>query len=351
MYTQTATDPIRVGIAGLGRSGWNLHVNALADMPEQYRVVAVSDPNVERQQEARTRLGCRAYPDLAGLLADGAVELVVLATPSHLHPAEAIAAMQAGKDVLVEKPFAPSLAEADSMLAVAQSTGRVLSGSQNSRYAADFLKVREVLDSGKLGRILQVRINWHSFRRRWDWQTLKEFGGGSLNNDGSHAIDQALLLLGDAAPRVFCHMECTPLSSGDAEDHVKVLLHAPGAPLIDLEFSNACAYPQEPWLVLGTSGGLAGTHSRLRWRYVDAAKLPARPVDREPTPDRTYNREELPWVEESADLAGEAPRASNKRLYADLYATLRQGAPLAITPQSIRRQIAVLEQCRALSPV
>jgi scyllo-inositol 2-dehydrogenase (NADP+) len=351
MHTQTAAGPVRVGIAGLGRSGWNLHVNALAELPEQYRVVAVSDPNDERRQEAETRLGCHAYPDLAGLLTDSAVELVVLATPSHLHPAGAFAAMRAGKDVLVEKPFAPSLAEADGMLAAAQSTGRLLSGSQNSRYASDFLKVRDVLNSGKLGRILQIRINWHWFRRRWDWQTLKEFGGGSLNNDGSHAIDQALLLFGDAEPRVFCHMERTSLSSGDAEDHVKVVLHAQGAPLIDLEFSNACAYPQDPWLVLGTCGSLTGTHSRLRWKYIDPATLPARPVSREPTPDRAYNREELPWVEESADLVGEAPRASNKRLYADLYATLRQGAPLAITPQSIRRQIAVLEQCRALSPV
>jgi len=67
-----------------------------------------------------------------------------------------------------------------------------------------------------------------------------------------------------------------------------------------------------------------------------------------------YDQLLTPEVEDSlrgSEGAGEAPRASNKRLYADLYATLRQGAPLAITPQSIRRQIAVLEQCRALSPV
>ncbi|HLZ09323.1 MAG TPA: gfo/Idh/MocA family oxidoreductase, partial [Chloroflexota bacterium] len=133
----------------------------------------------------------------------------------------------------------------------------------------------------------------------------------------------------------------------DAEDHVKVILQIAGGPLADLEFSNACAYPQDPWLVMGTQGGLAGSHAQLRRRYVDPRLLPARPLSREPTPGREYNREELPWVEETADLSHEGHRASNKRLYHDLYATLRQGAPLQITPESIRRQIAVLEKCRA----
>jgi predicted dehydrogenase len=339
-----------VAIAGLGRAGWGVQVPALEALTEQYRVVSVYDPNPQRQADARTRLGCRTHADFADVLSDDEVELVVLATPSHLHADMAIASLRAGKNVIVEKPFATDLADTDRMISAAGQTGRLLTGSQNYRYVADFLKVREVIASGVLGRIVQVRINWHWFRRRWDWQTLKEFGGGSLNNDGSHALDQALLLLGDAEPDVFAHLERTPLSSGDAEDHVKIVLKAPGAPLIDLEFSNAVAYPQEMWLVMGTQGGLAGSHGELRWRYFDPAAVPPRPVSREPTPDRSYNREQLPWIEETCDL-GESHTESNKRLYRDLYATLREGAPLAVTPASIRRQIALLEKCRELSPV
>ena len=343
--------PIAVGIAGLGRSGWRIHVPTLEALPDAYRIAAVSDPSAERRGEAEQRLGCPAHADFQSMLADDRIELVVLATPSHLHADQASEAMRAGKHVIVEKPFAPDLASADRMLAAARETGRVLTGSQNYRYVGDFLKIREVVESGKLGRILSIRIAWHWFRRRWDWQTLKEFGGGSLNNDGSHVIDQALLFLGEAEPEVFCHMERTPLNSGDADDHVKVILRAPGAPFIDMEFSNACAYPQDMWLVMGTQGGLTGTHTQLRWRYVDPALLPARPVSREPTPDRSYNREELPWVEETSDLSREDHTASNKRLYGDLHRGLRQGAPLAVTAASIRRQIAVLERCRELSPV
>ncbi len=114
---------------------------------------------------------------------------------------------------------------------------------------------------------------------------------------------------------------------------------------------KACAYPQERWLVMGTQGGLAGTHTQLHWKYIHPELLPPRPVSREPTPDRSYNQEELPWIEESCDLSGERRRASNIRLYNGLYATLREGAPLAITPESIQRQMAVMEKCRELSPV
>jgi scyllo-inositol 2-dehydrogenase (NADP+) len=345
------SNAVRVGLAGLGRSGWGLHVNTLEAMPNEYRIVAVCDPNSDRQAEAKARLGCRTYSDFTTMFKDGDVDLVVIATPSHLHASHAIEAMEAGKDVLVEKPFATDLRDADRMIAAARQTSRLLTGSQDQRYAPDFLKLKDVVESGKLGRIVQIRIAWHWFRRRWDWQTLKEFGGGSLNNDGSHVIDQALVLLGNVEPEVFSHMERTPLSFGDAEDHVKVILRARGAPMIDIEFSNAVAYPQDIWLVMGTNGGLTGTHSQLRWKYFDPDILPSRQLSREPTPDRSYNREELPWVEETCDLSKEGHRTNNRKLYHDLYATLRRDAPLVITPESIRQQIAVLERCRELSPV
>lgn len=351
MSDEKATRAIGVGIAGLGRSGWGIHVPSLEALPAQYRIVAVHDPKAERVAEAEARLGCRGYDDLSALLQDDAVELAVIAIPSHLHADAAVEALRAGKHVLVEKPFAADLADADRMIAAARETDRVLTGSQNYRYMADFLTIREVIASGKLGRILQVRVAWHWFRRRWDWQTMKAYGGGSLNNDGSHVVDQALLLLGDGQPEIFCHMERSGLSSGDAEDHVKVLLQARDAPLIDMEFSNACAYAQDMWLVMGTNGTLTGSHAGLRWKYIDPRLLPARPVSHDPTPDRSYNREELPWVEEIIDLSKERHIDSNKRLYLDLYATVREHQPLAITAESIRRQLAVLQRCRELSPV
>lgn len=341
---------VRVGIVGLGRSGWNIHAAAIATLPEQYRVVAVSDPLAERQEEARARFDCRAYSDFAALIADDEVELVTIASPSYLHVEQAIAAMRAGKNVLVEKPFAPSGADADRLIAASRETGRLLTCNQNCRYYPDFLKVREVIGSGVLGEIVQIRIAWHQFTRRWDWQTLREYQGGTLNNNMSHVVDQALLLLGDAEPDVSSWMVRTPLSSGEAEDHVKVVLSAPGKPTIDLEVTAACAYPQDRWLVMGSQGGLAGTATQLRWKHFDPALLPSRPVDTAPTPDRRYNGETFPWVEESAEIPRDGPRKANAEVYRGLYPALREGAPVPITAESVRRQIAVLDRCRALYP-
>lgn len=341
--------PIRVAIAGLGRSGWSIHAAMLAELPEHYRIVAASDPELTRRHDVEQRFGCSTYPDLDGLLSNDEVELIVVALPSHLHADASIRALAAGKAVVCEKPMATSLADADRMIAAARETGGLLSVFQNRRYVPDFLKVREVIDSGVLGRIVMVHMASSGFGRRWDWQTLKEYGGGTLNNNGVHNLDQALQLFGDVQPNVFCHLERT-LTLGDAEDHVKVILSGPNVPMIDIELSSACAYPQEAWHVMGTLGGMAGSTQSLRWKYIDPTKLVSRTVDRRPTPDRSYNHESYEWVEQTWDVSAySGPGMSG--FYYDLYATMRQGAGLAVTPESVRRVMWVLDECHRLSPV
>jgi scyllo-inositol 2-dehydrogenase (NADP+) len=341
---------IRIGIAGLGRSGWDIHVKALRSMADKFKIVAVTDSEVARCAEASAEFGCRTYSELAGLLKDSNVELVVVATPNRKHPEHAILAMRVGKHVVCEKPMAADVAEADGMIEAARQTGRTLAVFQNMRYRPDFLKVRDIIRSGVLGRIVMIKIHYqHTFARRWDWQTLKEFGGGTLNNTGPHAIDQALQLFGPAEPRITCHLE-RALTSGDAEDHCKVLFQGPGLPMIDLELSSVCAYPQDLWLVMGTQGGLKGTLTRLEWKYVDWSALPPRPVLRQSTPDRSYNQETLPWQEDRWERPLDYP-GEVIGFYDDLYKTIREGAPLVITPESVRRQIAVLQTCHELCPL
>jgi len=341
--------PVSVGIVALGRSGWSIHAAILATLPDLYRVVAVADPNPQRLQEARAQFGCATYKTIDRLLKDPAVELVVVAAPSHLHARYTIKALKAGKAVVCEKPMARTLREADRMIQTAQETGQLLTVFQNRRYSPDFLKVREVIASGVLGEILLVRMAWHGFGRRWDWQTLQRFGGGSLNNTGPHAIDQALQLLGPAQPKITCDLR-RALTLGDADDHVKIILQAPGAPLIDIEITAACAYPQEPWLIMGTRGSLTGSATQLRWKYFIPSELPPRQLDPTPTPDRSYNRDEIPFHEESWTMA-EGQGWGWDSYYRDLYATLRQGAPVPVTAESARRVMWVIEQCHKQCPL
>ncbi|MDE0431329.1 MAG: Gfo/Idh/MocA family oxidoreductase [Caldilineaceae bacterium] len=346
----TDQTPINVGIAGLGRTGWNNHANAFAHLPEQFRVVAVCDPDPERQAEAIERFDCLAYATYDELVADEAVELMVVATPSNLHAEQSIAAMRAGRHVIVEKPMASDLAGADAMIAVAKETGRILTVHQNLRYAADFVKLKEVIGSGVLGRIIEIRIHNGRFDRRWDWQTSKRFGGGMLNNSGPHFVDMGMILIDDPEPEVFCHMETTPLYAGDADSHVKVILKPKRGPLVEINIITACAFPQPNFLVLGTQGTLVCDHNEAHWRYFDPDDAPPLILDEAPIArDRTYNREQLPWKEERVPIPYDG--AGNvQALYHSLYAAIREGAEPEITPESVRAQIAVLEKCRELNP-
>jgi len=345
-----SAERVRVGIAGLGRSGWNIHAHLLEPLADKYQVAACMDPRQERRQEAAERFRCRTYADYAEMLKDPEVDLIVVATPSHLHTPCSIQAMTAGKDVVCEKPMARSLADADEMIAVSRRTGRRLAVFQNRRYAADFRYVRSVIESGKLGRVVQICITNHGFGRRWDWQTLQKYGGGTLNNTGPHVIDQAVQFLHEKEPEVWCHLD-RALTLGDADDHVKLILRALGEPVLDIEITAACAYAREHWLVMGTRGTLSGSAAGMRLKRLEESKQVGHVLDESPTPDRSYNRDDIAWEPEEAWSAKDDPGPGQAQFYVDLYETLRHGAPLAITPESVRIQMKIIQQCHEQCPL
>ncbi|MEM0328372.1 MAG: Gfo/Idh/MocA family oxidoreductase [Thermoproteota archaeon] len=337
-------DKVRIGIAGLGRSGWDIHSKILEKLPDKYKIVAVSDPIEERRREAVEKFGCKAYEDFDSLIKDEEVELVTVATPSYLHASCTIKALKAGKNVVCEKPMATNLTEAEEMIRVAKETKNLLTIFQNSLFSPDYLKVKEVVQSGKLGRVVLIKFYRHSFGRRWDWQTLKKFGGGELRNNGVHLIVQALQLIGSKELEVFCDLQRT-LTLGDAEDHVKIILKAKDAPLVDIEVTRACAYPQDLWLVMGTQGSLVGNSSSLRWKYFNPSLLPPRKVETEPTPDRSYNIEEIPWKEESWITKEDSFLTSGILFYEALYDSIRKGTPPPVDPELSRKVMWVIEKC------
>src|SRR5205823_2431956 len=149
-------------------------------------------------------------------------------------------------------PLANRAADVDRLIAASERSGKVLAIFQQSRYAPYFQKVREVIDSGALGEIVQVSIAANGFSRRYDWQTLTREMGGNLLNTGPHPLDQALQLFGtDVMPRVTCLMRAT-VTQGDADDHVMLIMGGEGRPIIDLEISSCCRMPGDSYRVYGT---------------------------------------------------------------------------------------------------
>ncbi|HEY3297290.1 MAG TPA: Gfo/Idh/MocA family oxidoreductase, partial [Armatimonadota bacterium] len=292
---------IKVGIIGQGRSGYGIHTSSLRLMPDQYAVAAVADPLEGRCDDAVKEWHCDAYSDYKEMLKRDDLDLVVNATPSYLHVPLTLEIMDAGHNVLCEKPFARKVADVDKMIAKSKETGKLLAIYQQSRFAPYFQQVKKVIDSGVLGRIVTVKIAFNGFSRRWDWQTMQDFHGGNLMNTGPHPLDQALQLFGtDIMPKVTCIMDSAN-SAGDAEDEVKLIMHGEGRPTIDLELSSCCAYPKYTYQVYATNGGLTGNMDHIDWKYFIPSEAGEMTLIPEPMPARSYCTEQLKWYEESWD--------------------------------------------------
>jgi predicted dehydrogenase len=347
---------IRVGIIGQGRSGRDIHGAHFKTDP-RYKVVAICDAIAERRQRAEQEFACPTVATVGELLARRDMDIVVNASFSNDHVPTTLAALAAGHNVLCDKPLARSPKDVDKLIAAAAKAKKLLAIFQQSRFAAAFQQALKVVRSGVLGRIVQVNMAAAGFARRWDWQTLQERNGGNLMNTGPHPLDQALRFWdSEEMPEVFCHMDRANVS-GDAEDHVLLILRGPGRPLIHVEVSSCCAYPPCGINIYGTRGGLKGSSTELAWKYFKPSEAPKQKLIRTPlfTEARTpaYCGEKLTWHEETWTLPEEKKDQFawlSRQFYDMLYKTLTRGRPLEITPQQVRQQIAVIEAARKQNP-
>ena len=346
---------IRVGIIGQGRSGRNIHGLGFNDpaMREMYQIVGVTDQIPERCQETCSEHpGCKAYTDYHEMLKDRSIDLIVNSTVNEQHVPVSIECMKAGFDVVCEKPAAYTVAAMDKLIACRKKTGRFVSIFQEARLHPGVQKIFEVVRSGKLGRILQINLKNNGFGRRWDWQTLQCHEGGSLSNNGSHQLDQALALLDFAMPERIVSVMDNINSFGDADDYVKILLLSKNKPVVDLEVSSCAGYPVDPFQIYAEFGSLTGSTQELKWKYFKTNEAPLQKLILTPLPGRHYCSEKLPWYEESwtNTIAIDAPWLA-RRYYEQLYQTLTKGVPFFCTLEQVRVQIAVIEECHKQNPL
>lgn len=347
---------IRVAIIGQGRSGRDIHGAHLIN-DDRYEIVATVDPMEDRRDRSAEEYGCDVYPDHTALLSRKDIDLVVNASPSKFHAPYTLEFLEAGFNVLCEKPFASKAADADAMIAAAEKSGKVLAVFQQSRYAPYFQQVRKVIESGVLGELVQVNISFSGFSRRYDWQTLTDEMGGNLLNTGPHPMDQALQIFGtDVMPEVFC-IERQTISYGTADDHTLVILKGEGRPIVQVEISSCAKYPRPTYVVYGTRGGLEGHMKHIEWSYFDPGTAPKHELQRSPickadgTP--AYCSDPIEWTTETWDVPpadSDLFSSISGSFYTMLHKTLTEGAPLEITPQQVRQQIAVIEECHRQNP-
>ena len=347
---------LNIAIIGQGRSGMDIHGKYfLSDGGrEKYNVVAVVEWDDARRARAKEVFGCDVYSDYRELFSRNDIDVVTNATFSYCHTAVAQELLEHGFNVISEKPFSKYVLECEKAIAAAKRSGAMFSIFQQSRYAPYYVKIKEILASGVLGRVHQISIKFSGFARRWDWQCSNRFYGGALLNTGPHPMDQALDLLNtDDMPQVFSVLKKIN-SAGDAEDYAKVILTYPDRPLIDIEISGADAYNDYIYNIQAEKGSLRAGMLQVKYKYHDDKPMPA--LDLEPLRgddgvQPSYCKEELKWNEEVYDIKEDVFTAGTARYYENIYDHLVNGAALGIRPEKILQQIRVMELIHAQNPM
>ncbi|OIN56947.1 oxidoreductase [Arsenicibacter rosenii] len=187
--------PITVGLIGFGLSGRYFHAPFLHTNPNFTLTKVVERHRNDAQLFDPSIVTVRSHE---ALYSDPDIDLVIVGSPNDTHFSYAKAALEAGKHVLIEKPFTNTSAQARELLDLAQAKGLVAIPYQNRRYDADFLTIRQVLASGKLGEINEYEGHFDRYRPVVldSWKEHEPDGGGNLYNLGPHLLDQAIVLFG-----------------------------------------------------------------------------------------------------------------------------------------------------------
>jgi len=326
---------IRLGIWGLGRMGFS-HSRHFSAAAEMYDLVAGCDRERPKVDKLIDEYQCAGYDRPEEFLADSEVELALIATRSFEHTAHALQALAAGKCVLLEKPIAMSRDDIRKLQEADRDYPGKLFFLHNHRFEPAFQHVCRIIGTGILGDVELVKLcRHHPYRRRADWQAILRYGGGQLNNWGSHVIDHALQIIGAPVKDVWSSLKGIN-TIGDAENHVKIMLTGENGIVVDLEISDVVALPGAFCTVYGNRGSLiCPDEKRIQLKYIEQGfELPgiAASPDSPPLTGGYGQEEKIPWCEETVTVEP----AVNMWDYVEaaiarhLYKALREGVPFPI---------------------
>ncbi len=255
---------IGVGIVGYGRVGEGYHA-PMAQAVEGMHLAAVCDPAEGRRRAAQEKYGCATYADLDAMLEDESVDLVAICTPPNMHCEQTLAAVQAGKHVIVDKPFSMNYDEAKQMVAAAEQAGVIITGNQNRRWDTDYLTVKKAIADGLLGEVYDRESRWSHFTENWAgygvpdfnprWRVQRKFGGGMVYDYASHLGDQMLRMVDAPLVSVYADVQ-SRIWSDEVDDHFRAELRFADGTNAIIEATNNARHTLPRWFVIGTKGTL-----------------------------------------------------------------------------------------------
>jgi predicted dehydrogenase len=326
---------LNVGLVGFGFAGRVFHAPVIRAV-EGLRLAAIVQRSGSGAPDPRyTEVDfVRSVDDLL----TRPIDLVVIATPNTSHHPIAKQSLLAGRHVVIDKPFAPTLAEAEALVQLAREQRRVLSVYQNRRYIGDFVTLQKLVSEGTLGRIVAYESHFDRFRpdqKPGAWRERPEPGAGVWFDIGPHLLDQAFVLFG--TPRAIAADIRIERDGGAVDDAFDVTLHYPNMRAV-LRASMLAAAPGPSFAVHGTRGSFVKYGVDAQEAALKAGHTPGEP-DWDADPPELYGKLTTP--------EGTRPIPTTPSSYARYYENIRDAilgkAQQGVTPEQALNVMRGLE--------
>jgi predicted dehydrogenase len=344
------SNPIRTAIIGYGLSGRIFHAPFIAADP-RFSIAAISTSDPDRRAQATLdHPGAEIFASPEELLAHR-YDLVVLGSPAHVHLEQGLSALAAGAALVIDKPFAASVSEAEQLIAAARSAGLPLSVFQNRRWDGDFQTVRTLIDEGALGNVHRFESTFERWSpavgQRWQDTTTTSQGAGIVYDLGSHLVDQALQLFG---PATLTAAELSILRPGgvSADDAFLSLLHASGT-RSHLTMSRYATRMGPRFRVLGSTAGYT-VHGLDGQEAALVAGASPTDGDFGVTPENA-------WGTLGIDFSDVPPtpvpteRGNYAAFYTAMAATMRDGAPPPVDPGDALAALRLIAEAHEIAGI
>jgi len=340
---------IRTGIIGYGLSGRVFHAPFVATNPA-FSLDLIATGNADRRAQAQQQHADAeivASPE-ALLARAGDLDLVILASPAHVHLEQGIAALEAGAALVIDKPFVPSLSDAKKLIAKAEEVGRPLAVFQNRRWDGDFLTVAGLVREGVLGEVHRFESTFERWGTpkpgQWQETTTIEEGAGITFDLGSHLIDQALHLFGPATVE---QAELAIVRGGISDDDSFIsLLHTSGV-RSHLTMSKAAAQSGPRFRVLGSENGYTVHGLDNQEPFLKQGRWPGS-EGYGVTPEADWG---LLGIDGSESGLTPVPTEAGDypAFYAGMAASIRDGAPVPVDPRDSLEVVRIIERAHAIA--
>ena len=332
---------IKTGVLSFGMSGTLFHAPFLEthDGFELYGVVERTKKNVKSKYP-----NVKSFDSVVELLADDEIELVVINTPTSTHYEFALKAIQANKHILVEKPFTVTSKEAKHLFEEAKKRSLNILPFQNRRYDSDFLTVKNILDSGKLGKLIEVYIRYDRYKPKLGNNASKETripGNGVVYNLGPHLVDAAILLFGK--PLTWTKTIGHYRPNTQIDDYFQIHLTYPEGLQVFLTSSLLVAEEGPAFVFNGSKGSYNKYRTDVQEKQLQEGMSPDNPLFgiEESGKEGLLTTISSDGIKSQEKIA--AIQSSYLNVFEDVYQAIRKGIPYPVTEEQILQQLEILE--------